>query len=107
MASRLAALRAEGAGSSLRHFVLKSEGRKLYRDVLRAIKGLDPMTAAGVREAARERFTDHAHETDVDKIRILIVDGQHSLAEMKAALGCSGGGATTRRRREHEYMVNK
>ena len=96
--SRLAALRAEGAGSSLRHFVLKSEGRKLYRGVLRAIKGLDAMTAAGVREAARERFADHVHETDVDKIRILIVDGQHSLQEMKAALGCSGGATTSRRR---------
>lgn len=97
--SRLAALRSESASGSLRHFVLKSEGRKLYRDVLRAIKGLDETTAAGVREAAREQFADHAHETDVDKIRILIVDGQHSLEQMKAALGCSGGGATTRRRR--------
>ena len=77
------------AGGSLRHFVLKSEGRKLYREVLRAIKGLDASTAAGVREAAREQFADHAHETDIDKIRILIVDGQHSLEQMKAALGCS------------------
>ena len=91
--SRFAPLK---AGETLKHFVLKSEGRKLYREVLRAIKGLDESTAAGVREAAREQFDDHAHETDVDKIRILIVDGQHSLDQMKSALGCSS--PTVRRR---------
>ena len=73
--------------ATLKHFVLKSEARKLYRDVLRAVKGLDASTAAGVREAAREQFADHAHETDVDKIRILIVDGKHSLDQMLAAFG--------------------
>jgi hypothetical protein len=51
----------------LQHFVLKSEGRKLYRDVLRALKGVDASTAAGVREAARDQFADHEHETDIDR----------------------------------------
>ena len=72
---------------SLKHFVLRTEGRKLYRDVLRAIKGLDAATAAGVREAARQQFDDSRDETDVDRLRILIVDGQYSLDQMKAALG--------------------
>ena len=78
----------QAAAFSLKHFVLKTEGRKLYRDVLRAIKGLDEQTAAGVREAARQQFDDHREETDVDRIRILLVDGQHSLDQMKVALGC-------------------
>ena len=73
---------------SLKHFVLRTEGRKLYRDVLRAVKGLDAATAAGVREAAREQFDDQRDETDVERLRILLVDGQHSLDQMKAALGC-------------------
>ena len=52
---------------NLKHFVLKSEGRKLYRDVLRALKGVDEQTAAGVRQAARDQFKDHADETDVER----------------------------------------
>ena len=72
---------------SLKHFTMQLEGRKLYRQVLRAIKGLDADTAAGVREAAREQFDSHRDETDVEKLRIHIVDGQHSLDQMMAALG--------------------
>ena len=56
----------------LKHFILKSEGRKLYRDVLRAIKGLDVETAAGVREAAREQFYSNAHVTDTECARFCI-----------------------------------
>ena len=52
---------------SLKHFVLRSESRKLYRDVLRALKGVDAATAAGVREAAREQFADHSDETDIER----------------------------------------
>ena len=51
----------------LKHFVLRSEARKLYRDVLRAIKDVDADTAAGVRLAAREQFASNAHETDIDR----------------------------------------
>ena len=72
---------------SLKHFMLNVEARKLYRDVLRAIKGLDAGTAAGVREAARDQFNDNKEVTDPDRIRILLVDGQYSLDQMKAALG--------------------
>ena len=82
---------------TMKHFVLGVEARKLYRDVLRSIKGADPDTAAGVREAARARFADHAHEANVERIRILLVDGHHSLKEMKALLG--GSHDTVRRRR--------
>ena len=56
--SRLAALRSESASA---HAALSEQG-KLYRDVLRSIKGLDETTAAGVREAAREQFADHARD---------------------------------------------
>jgi len=62
---------------------MKSEGRKLYRDVLRTLKGVDPDTAAGVRQAARDQFNDNADETDLERLRTLIVDGRHSLDEMK------------------------
>ena len=68
---------------TLQHFVLKSEGRKLYREVLRSLKGVDSATAAGVRQAAREQFDEHADETDLDRIRTLLVDGRHSLDQMK------------------------
>ena len=52
---------------SLKHFVLKSEARKLYRDVLRALKNVDEATSASVRQEARAQFSYHAHETDVDR----------------------------------------
>jgi hypothetical protein len=83
--------------STMKHFVLKVEARKLYRDVLRSIRGLDPDTAASVRSTARSQFADHAHETDVERIRILLVDGHHSLKQMKALL--SGSNASVRRKR--------
>ena len=56
-----------GAGLSLRHFIMKAEGRSLYRDVLRAVRGLDESTAAGVRESARERFVANENETDLKR----------------------------------------
>ena len=86
------AARARPPPLSLKHFTMQVEGRKLYRQVLRAIKSLDADTAAGVREAAREQFESHRDETDVERLRILLVDGQHSLDQMKAALGGSSPG---------------
>ena len=77
------------APPSLRHFVLRAEARKLYREVLRTVRGLDKDTADGVLQAAREQFQMHVHETDVDQIRTLIIDGQHSLDQMKGALGAA------------------
>ena len=50
---------------SLKHFTMQLEGRKLYRQVLRAIKGLDADTAARTR-SAQEQFDSHAGETDVE-----------------------------------------
>lgn len=74
--------------STMRHFVLKVEARKLYRDTLRVLKGVEPSAAAGVREAARAQFAEHAHETDIQRIRVLLLDGQHSLKQVSAlALG--------------------
>lgn len=73
--------------SSLRHFVMKAEARRLYRDLLRALRGSDAATAAGVRAHARELYTLHASETDLEQIRILLVDGRHSLDELKSSLG--------------------
>ena len=54
---------------SLKLFMLQVEARALYREVLRSIKGMDAMTAAGVRQAARERFDEHAQETDAASAR--------------------------------------
>ena len=73
--------------SSLRHFVMKAEARRLYRDLLRALRGSDAATAAGVRAHARELYALHASETDLEQIRILLVDGRHSLDELKSSLG--------------------
>ena len=81
MSSRLAAVRAQG-GVSLKHFMLRTEARSLYRDVLRAIKGMDESTATSVRQEARERFAQNANETDVEQIKVLLIDGKHSLKEM-------------------------
>ena len=81
MSSRLAAVRAQG-GISLKHFMLRTEARSLYRDVLRAIKGMDESTATSVRQEARERFAQNANETDVEQIKVLLIDGKHSLKEM-------------------------
>jgi hypothetical protein len=77
----------KGMKLGLQHFIMRSEGRKLYRDVLRAIKGLDEATAAGVRDAARGQFAEHADETDLERLRLLLVDGRHSLDQMRVALG--------------------
>ena len=75
------------AGLTLKHFILQSEARALYRDVLRAIKGMDESTAAGVRQAARERFKENENESDIKQIQVLLVDGKHSLKEMVTLLG--------------------
>ena len=72
---------------SLKHFVLQVEARKLYRDVLRALKGVDSATAAGVREAARAQFKDNEDQHDLEKIRCLLVDGRHSLDQMRGYFG--------------------
>ena len=86
-AGALGAMRAQPAVLTLKHFILRSDARALYRDVLRAIKGMDESTANGVRLAARERFAESENETDVAQIRVLLVDGKHSLKEMRALLG--------------------
>ena len=72
---------------TLQHFVLRSEGRKLYRNVLRSPRGVDAGTAAGVREAARTQFDDNATEHDIARLKILLIDGDHSLQQMKQYLG--------------------
>ena len=72
---------------TLKHFVLRVEAKKLYRDVLRALKGVDPGTAAGVKEAARAQFKDNEEEHDLERIRCMLVDGRHSLDQMRSALG--------------------
>jgi hypothetical protein len=34
-------------------------------------------------EPARERFAEHTDETNLERLRTLLVDGRHSLNEMK------------------------
>ena len=72
---------------TLQHFVLRTEARKLYRDVLRSLRGVDPETAAGVRSEARAQFAEHVAEHDIERIRILLADGRHSLDQMRQYLG--------------------
>lgn len=67
-----------------------SEARKLYRACLRAIRGVDDATATGVRDHARSLYETNAHETDVARIRALLVDGRHSLDELVKCLGTAG-----------------
>ena len=63
------------------------EARQLYRECLRALRGVDDVTADGVRAHARSLFALHADETDLTLLRNLLVDGRASLDEMISCLG--------------------
>ena len=63
------------------------EARSLYRSCLRSLRGADSEVSIGVREHARCLFAANAHETDVSRIRALLVDGRHSLDELVKSLG--------------------
>ena len=63
------------------------EARQLYRQCLRALRGVDAVTADGVRAHARSLFALHADETDVALLRNCLVDGRASLDEMISCLG--------------------
>lgn len=72
----------EGVASGL-------EARRLYRECMRAMRGLDETTASGVREHARSLFLANSDVTEVDQVRALLVDGRHSLDEMIKCLTTS------------------
>ena len=101
MSSRLAAVRAQG-GVSLKHFMLRTEARSLYRDVLRAVKGMDESTATSVRQEARERFAQNANETDVEQSddEALPVDG-YEVGDGFVV----GGGARRAKKLEQERAI--
>lgn len=61
---------------SLKHFLLRAEGKALYRDTLRALRGVDAATAQSIRESARAMYADNAAESDPDRIRVLLIDGR-------------------------------
>ena len=61
------------------------EARRLYRQCLRSLLGVDEPTAAAVREHARALFTAHADETDVSRIRSLLVDHHGQSAPLGSA----------------------
>lgn len=63
------------------------ELRRLYRDCLRTLRGLDNATAAGVREHARSSIARNAQISDPIRIRSLLVEGRHDLDEMASCLG--------------------
>ena len=69
------------------------EARALYRDCLRALRGIDAATAAGVREEARSLFAASAEETGLAALRMLLVDGRHSLDELIKCLDTAGAAA--------------
>eukprot|EP00966_Prymnesium_polylepis_P124858 2887715-Prymnesium_polylepis.2 len=68
------------------------ESRNLYRDLLRALRGVEPTVASSVRESARSLFAEHAAQADVALLRTLIVDGRHQLEAMREALDVAQGG---------------
>ena len=63
------------------------EARGLYRDTLRELRGIDEETAASVRETARTQIMAHSAATDVEVLRNLVVDGRHSLEQLRISLG--------------------
>ena len=67
------------------------ESRKLYRDLLRSLRGVAPSIAADVCESARAQYADHASLTDVGRLRALIVDGRHSLEQLEECLKTAAG----------------
>ena len=69
-----------------RRFTSGAEAMALYRACLRALRGVDAATAGGVREHARSQIEATAGETDVKRIRTLLVDGHHALDEMSKCL---------------------
>ena len=119
--ARLLSTRAAGGGRppppSLKQYMLSVDARKLYRDVLRSLRGIDEGVAADVRSTAREQFADNCDETDTERarprprqrtfartpaaprarapcahpagIRILLIDGRASLDNMKGLLESS------------------
>ncbi len=83
----------KSAPLSLKHFMLSTEARKLYRDVLRSLRGVEPDTSAEVRATARSMFAEHADERDPERIRTLLADGRYMLDQMRGNLrNVSGGG---------------
>ena len=63
------------------------EARGLYRDTLRELRGIDEETAASVRETARTQIMAHSAAADVEVLRNLVVDGRHSLEQLRISLG--------------------
>jgi hypothetical protein len=68
---------------TFKHFVLRAEARKLYRDLLRNLRGVDPAVANDVKQTARSMFAESAEEHDVEKIRTLLIDGRDQLGQME------------------------
>ena len=63
------------------------EARNLFRDTLRELRGVDEETAASVRAVARSQIIERAEEQNVELLRNLVVDGRHSLEQLRRSLG--------------------
>ena len=63
------------------------EARALYRATLRELRGVECDTAASVREAARLQITEHSFEACPERLRNLLIDGRHSLDQLRSSLG--------------------
>ena len=48
---------------------------------------MDESTATGMRQAARDPTAKNANETDFSQIKVLLIDGKHSLKEMITLFG--------------------
>lgn len=59
---------------------------RLYRNVMRTLRGVDSEVAVGVRQQVRESYAEFALERDPARIETLLADGSASLAEFQQML---------------------
>ncbi|KAI8381482.1 uncharacterized protein BYT42DRAFT_566693 [Radiomyces spectabilis] len=77
---------------TLNHFLIKSQVRSLYRQILRCTKGLDKHDAKELRDWARSDFERYRHETDLDKIRSLLSSGKHQMHSLQSSVSLAQAG---------------
>jgi len=75
---------------SLKQFVLRSEVRTLYRNVLRATKPLDPHRREEIRQHARWEIDVVRDVTDQQHIRMMLTQGRRQLEQLQMMISRGG-----------------
>ena len=70
----------------LRHFVLRSQGRALYRKVLRLTATAEPHVKDALRREARGNFDAHKDELSIEALEIELIKGQEMRRELESLL---------------------